>query len=379
MIDDVVVAGAAEVPYIRRPPPGVTTPGLLAEGLRLALESAGLGHGDVDGLGIAAFGLGPDHVIDLAWHLGLELRWMMEDSNGGACMNMLAHAVRAIEAGDAEVIALIAGDCLVGDRFVELASNYNQVTRDYLTPLPVGGPPALFAFTTQRHMMRHGLSRAAYGHVVASQRDWAARNPLARYRAPLTIEEYLEAPMVADPICLFDCPPVAAGADAVVVTRAARSTGRRVHVRAVGCSFNHDQHLGDGLSTGVARIAPGIWETSGIGPSDADVISVYDDFPVMVLVQLQDLGVIEDDDVARFIVEDLATHRVAVNTSGGMLTVGQCGPTGGLHGLVECVRQLRGEREAGQIEDARIAIVVGYGMVLYRFAACSVLAVLEAV
>jgi acetyl-CoA acetyltransferase len=338
-----------------------------------------LSNRDVDGLGVAAFGLAPDHAIDLAWHLGLNVKWLMDDANGGACMNMLAHAVRAIEAGEAEVIALLAGDRLVSEQFVDLTDNYNAVTRDYLTPLPIGGPPTVFSFVTQRHMAKHGLTRETYGHVVASQRAWAAGNPLACYRDPLTIEAYLDAPMVADPICLFDCPPVAAGADAVVVARAERAPqSKRVHVRSIACSFNYDDHLGDGLATGLSLIAPQVFNESGFGPPDMDLFSIYDDFPVMVLVQLQDLGLIDDGDVARFAVERLATHDIAVNTSGGMLTVGQAGPSGGLHGLVECVRQLRAERDLGQVAGARVALVAGYGMVLYRYAACSVAAVLEA-
>lgn len=371
-----MISGAAEVPYTKAPRSEVTTTTLLGEAMEAVLESAGLESKDIDGLGVSAFALKPDHAIDLAWHLGLRPRWLMEDPLGGACMNMLVHAARAIQCGDAENILLIAGDRIVDEAFVDLAENYNAVTRDYLTPLEMGGPPAVFAMLTQRHMEKHGVGREAYGSVVVEQRARAGRNPGAIYRDPLTIEEYLEAPMVADPICLFDCVPVVAGADAVIVSSRDRAPGG-VAVKALGAAFNFDDHEGDGVTTGLSEIAGPLWDEAGIGPEDVDLVSVYDDFPVMVLAQLEDLGYVPDGDLQRFVAERIQTGDLAFNTSGGMLTVGQAGPSGGLHGLVECVRQLRGERGDGQVAGAQRAVVAGYGMVLYRYAAASVATVLE--
>ncbi|MBV8168780.1 MAG: thiolase family protein, partial [Alphaproteobacteria bacterium] len=97
----VVIAGAAEVPYARKAT-GVTTLGLLRAAFERAVAQAGLGHGDIDGLAVAAFTLAPDHAIDVAWQLGLSPRWCMDDGHGGASgINMLQHAARAVQAGDA--------------------------------------------------------------------------------------------------------------------------------------------------------------------------------------------------------------------------------------------------------------------------------------
>jgi acetyl-CoA acetyltransferase len=375
-LGEVVISGAAEVPSVKAPGSEVTTPALLGAAMEAALDSAGLESRDVDGLGVSAFALKPDHAIDLAWHLGLRPRWLMEDPLGGACMNMLVHAARAIQCGDAETILLMAGDRIVDEAFVDLAENYNRVTRDYLTPLEMGGPPAVFGMLTQRHMEKHGVGREVYGSVVVEQRARAGTNPGAIYRDPLSLEEYLAAPMVADPICLYDCVPVVAGADALILTTRDRAPDG-VSVRALGAAFNFDDHEGEGLATGLAEIADPLWEEAGMGPEDVDIVSVYDDFPVMVLAQLEDLGYVPDGDLGRFVAERIVTRDLAFNTSGGMLTVGQAGPSGGLHGLVECVRQLRGERGDGQVAGARRAVVAGYGMVLYRYAAASVATVLE--
>ena len=375
---DAVIAGVAEVPYRRHPARGTTTESLLAGAARRALRNAGLKPGAIDGLAVASFSLVPDHAVDLAWKLGLRLRWLMEDTNGGASgINMLQHAVGAVEAGDAEAILVLAGDRLTGEAFADLVTGYNAATRDFLAPIRFGGPNALFAFLTQRHMARHGLAREDYGELVIAQREWAARNPGAVYREPLTLADYLAAPIVAEPLSRYDCAPVVAGADALIVTSG--GSRRPVAVRALTASYNHDQQEGDGLRTGLALAARSLWEEAGAGPEDVDLAIVYDDYPAIVLVQLEDLGFFAEGDAKRFVAQTVAQRRLPLNTSGGQLSAGQAGAAGGLHGLVEAVRQLRGEAGDRQVDGARRALVTGYGMVLYRHGACTNAAVLERV
>src|SRR5207249_3735023 len=177
------------------------------------------------------------------------------------------------------------------------------------------------------------------------------------------------------PLCIYDCVPVVAGADAIVVTRRSRAR-RPVRIRALRARHNADHQSGDGLQTGVAEVAPSLWADAGVGPRDIDLISVYDDYPAMALAQLADLGFAADRDL-RGLVDSVAAGRLAVNTSGGQLSAGQAGAAGGLHGLVEAVRQLRGEARGRQVERARLAAVTGYGMVLYRYGACAAAGVLE--
>jgi len=353
----------------------MTTEQVLAQAFQLALESAGLNSKDVDGLGIASFGLRPDRALDLAWKLGLRPRWLMDDVVG---LNLVQHAAHAVQAGEASVVVVVGGDCLVGDDFGDLAANFNRTARDYLSPLPTGGPNALFSFVTQAHMAAFGLDRQAYGRVAVAQRAWAGRNPAAIYRTPLTMEEYLQAPMVADPLCLYDCVPLAAGAEAIVMTSAQNRLGgdRPLRIRSIGISFNHDHQEGDGLSTGLEEVATKLWEESGLGPAEIDVVSVYDDYPVMVLVQLEELGLIRNGDAAELLTAP-GKGRPAVNTSGGMLSAGQAGAGGGLHGLVECIRQLRGERGDGQVAGARTAVASCSTIALYRYGGCAAGTVLD--
>jgi acetyl-CoA acetyltransferase len=373
---EALIVGCGGSPYVRRPDEAVATHGALAEAARAALASAGLQPAVVDGLGVSSFSLAPDRAIDLAVRLGLSVGWLMDAGTGGAsALDLLQHARRAVEAGDARAILLVAGDRFGPGDFTRLVDEYNVWTRDLLAPLPAGGPNSVFALLTQRHMAATGLERTDYGRLVVAQRAWAADNPNAAYREPMTLDEYLEAPIVADPLTIYDCVPVVAGADAVVVAADDVSGAPGVSVRALRLRHNPDSQDGDGLSTGLGDVREALWEEAGLEPADAHVASVYDDYPVMALVQLQELG-LAGPDLRRFVRERVETRVLPVNTSGGQLSAGQAGAAGGLHGLVEVVTQLRGEAGDRQVDGARVGVVSGYGMVAYRYGASAGAAVL---
>ncbi len=375
--DVATIVAAAEAPYTRHPPTGTTTTALLADAFVRVLEAAGVEHDEVDGLGVASFTLAPDHAIDLAWRLGVPLRWAMEDPHGGvSALNLLQHALRAVESGDAANVVLLAGDHFAPGDFERLVSHYNRATSEHLAPIPTGGPNAQFALVTQRHMSRHGLGREDYAVIPVSQRTWAAQNPGAVYREPLSIDDCLVAPVVAPPLGRYDCVPVVSGADAILVSRAPL-TGPGVRVRALSTSFNQDNQLGDGLCTGLGSVAAEFWDAAGFGPQDVDLACVYDDYPVMVLIQLDELGFVVDGDVRRFVRERLEVDRWPLNTSGGQLSAGQAGAAGGMHGLVEAVQQLLGHAGERQVAGAQRAVVTGYGGVVYLHGGCAAVAALE--
>jgi acetyl-CoA acetyltransferase len=372
-LDGVVIAGAAETPYVRRLPGGATL-GLFKDVFLRAIQNAGVAHRDVDGIAVASFTLKPDHAIDVAWQLGLSPRWMMEDTNGGASgINMLQHAARAIQAGDAHTIVILAADHFQPGDFKHLVDNYNRTSRDQLAPLGFGGPNALFALVTQTHARAHGLDRADYGAVCIAQRNWARRNPQAVYRSELTMADYLSSPMIALPLCRYDCVPVVSGADAIVLTGSGGAG--KIGIRALAARYNPDHQEAAGWRTGLADVSNALWNDAAAGPDDMSLFCVYDDYPVMVLAQLADFGCIQDGDIARYIHDRLP--RLAVNTSGGQLSAGQAGSAAGLHGLVEAVTQLSGAAGERQITGARLAAVSGYGMVQYRYGQCANAVVLE--
>jgi acetyl-CoA acetyltransferase len=377
------IVGAGETPYQRHPSTERRTETFIAEAVVAALGDAGIPRDEVDGFGVASFSLGPDHAIDLTWKLGMTIRGVMEDTNGGASgINMLQHAIRAIEAGDAETIVLAAGDRMEKREFHLMTDRYNRVARDYMAPLPLNGPNALFAFLTERYGRQHGLEREDFACVPLAQRDWATKNPGAVYRAPMTLQDYLDSVPIAPPLTRYDCVPIVSGGDAIVVTteeRAAKLGRPSVGVRAIRSLFNDDHQDGDGVNTGFAKIRDGLWDAAGVRPEDVDAAFIYDDYPVMVLVQLGDLGLIPAMDVKRYLHKTLLEDGFPVNTSGGQLSAGQAGAAGGLHGLVEAVRQLRGEAGERQVDGAELALATGYGMVLYTHGSSHNAAILERV
>jgi acetyl-CoA acetyltransferase len=368
------IVGIGETARVRHPDPSQTTLTFMRDAALLAMRDAGLGLPDIDGFAVASFSLEPDRAVDVAWRLGLSVRWLLQDTNGGAsAINMLGHAISGIEAGGASNILILGGDVTSRQDFVKRVMNYNSATRDHLAPLDYGGPNSLFAMLTKRQMKRYGLVGTDYGHLAIAQRQWAAGNPLAAYRAPLTMDDYLHAPIVADPLRRFDCVPLVAGASALIVSAAPRpgAAGVPVRILAIRQSVNADHQDGDGLHTGIRTVAADLWRAAGVSPTDTNLASVYDDYPAMAYAQLADLGLIPDDDIARFARERIAHRRFPVNTGGGLLSCGQAGNASGLHGVVEVARQLQHRGGERQVAGARLGVASGYGMALYRYCACA--------
>jgi len=381
MTTKAAIIGVGQSAYTRRPEPGQTVHSSMRDAVVAALKDAELDAKDVDGMAVASFSLAPDTAVDLAWKLGLSLKWLMQDTNGGSsAVNMLGHALRGVEAGAADVILLIGGDATGLAGYGRVAANFNIVTQQHLAPLGHGGPNGVYALVAARQIKKYKLEKSDYGHIAIAQRSWAAGNPNAVYRAPMTMEEYLAAPMVADPLSRYDCVPVVAGAQAVIVARADRAPQGRpgVRVRAIRHSFNYDHQQGDGLATGISTFANELWASAGMKPADIDVASIYDDYPTMVLAQLNDLAFIPDGNLARFCRTTIAERKLPVNTWGGMLSAGQPGGfAGGLNGISEAVLQLQQRAGARQVKDAGRAVVTGYGMTMYRYGGTAGAAILE--
>ncbi len=375
------IIGVGQSKFTRHPEPGQTTVTFIRDAIVAALADANLTLDDIDGLAVTSFSLAPDCAVDLAFRLGLKARWLLQDTNGGSSsMNMLGHAKRGIETGAASTILIVAGDATGLAGYAKIASNYNTATQDHLAPLGHGGPNGVYALVTSRQMKAFGLTKPDYGLMAIAQRQWAAMNPNAVYRKPLTMEEYLAAPMVADPLCRFDCVPVIAGAQAVILSTPDRTPKGRapVHVKAVRNSFNYDNQLGDGLVTGIATFRDELWQASGQSPDAVDVASLYDDYPAMALAQANDLGFIPDGDLKRFIHDRVATRAFPVNTHGGMMSAGQPGgPAGGLNGIAEIALQLQHRAGDRQVPGARVGVATGYGMTIYRYGGTGAAAVLE--
>ena len=380
--EGVAVAVPVTVPYERFSIRGAHW--FMARALKALVDGAGISKDEIDGLCVASFTLAPDSAVGLTQHLGLSPRWLDHIPMGGAsAIVSLRRAARAVQAGDAEIVACIAGDTNQIDSFRQSTASFSMFAQDAVYPYGAGGPNGSFAFLTAYYMRTYGAKPEDFGKLCVAQRTNALRNPNALFKKPLTLEEYLGARLVADPLRLFDCVMPCAGADAFLVMSEERA--RRLglpHARLTGAIERHNAFPDDPVQHrgGWAMDRDHLYAAAGIGPADIDVIEVYDDYPVVCVFQIEDLGFCAKGDGPEFIRRHSfeANGSFPFNTSGGQLSVGQAGAAGGTLGLVEAIRQVTGQAIGAQVENARHALVSGYGMINFDRGLCSGAAILAA-
>jgi len=379
--DGVAVAVPVTVPYVRYSIRSAHW--FIARALAGLLAESGLAKQDVDGVCVSGFLLFPDTAVGLMQHLGLSPRWLDHIPMGGACgIVALRRAARAVQSGDASIVACLAGDTNHVDSFRQTIASFSQFARDAVYPYGSGGPNASFAFLTDYHMRTRGTRREDFGKLCVAQRANALKYPHALFRKPLSLEEYLAARPIAEPLRLFDCVMPCAGAEGFLVMSAERARRMGVnYVRILGTIERHNAYPDDPIQIrggwGLDRDA--LYGQAGVGPRDVNVVEVYDDYPVIVAMQLEDLGFCAAGDIGSFIRSRSFTvdGTFPLNTSGGQLSVGQAGAAGGYLGLVECLRQLTGVAADRQVPDATVGLVSGFGMINYDRGLCSGAAVLR--
>ena len=166
----------------------------IATALRGSLRLAGVNPKDLDGFSVSSFTLFPDTAVGLTQHLGLSPRWLDSIPMGGASAGVaVRRAARAIQCGDADVVACIAGDTNHIDSFRQLLSSFSRFAVDASYPYGYGGPNASFALLTDRYMHEFGATREDFGKICIAQRENALRNPNAIMNKPLTMDQYLNA------------------------------------------------------------------------------------------------------------------------------------------------------------------------------------------
>src|SRR2546423_2824770 len=365
--EGVAVATPLTVPYVRYSIRSAHW--WLARCLADLLKGSGLKKEDIDGLSVSSFTLAPDTAIGLTQHLGLSPRWLDHVPFVGASgVVALRRAARAVQAGDAEVVACLAADTNHVDSFRLTLANFSQFARDAVYPYGGGGPNASFAFLTAYYMRTYGATRADWGKLCVAQRANALRFPHALFKKPLTLEEYLSARPIADPLHLFDCVMPCAGADGFLVLSEERARFLRLpYAKLLGTIERHNAFASDPVQmrAGWALDRADLYEQAGAGPQGMDFVQTYDDYPGISLLQIEDLGFCAKGEGPAFIRKETFTWdgSFPVNTSGGQLSVGQAGAAGGSLGMVETLRQLTGAAGARQVERAKLGLVSGFGMI----------------
>ncbi|MEM9048248.1 MAG: thiolase family protein [Pseudomonadota bacterium] len=380
--DGVVATAPVSVPYQRYSQE--TAHWWIAKALRGVLQAAGLEKSALDGVTVSSFTLFPDTAVGLTQHLGLCPRWLDHIPMGGASgVVALRRAARAVQAGDARIVACVAGDTNRIESFRTLLSSFSRFAMDASTPYGYGGPNASFALLTDRYMTEFGATRTDFGRLCVAQRANALRYPGAVMKRPLTLEDYLAARPIADPLALYDCVMPCAGAEAFLVMREDEAARRDLPAARIAATIErHNAHAEDPiqLSGGWTLDRDRLWEAADCAPQDVDLVQTYDDYPVISLLQIEDLGFCGKGEGPDFLrARDLTvTGDFPHNTNGGQLSAGQAGAAGGFIGLVEALRQVTGRAGPTQIAGARRALVSGFGMINFDRGICTGAAVLEA-
>ena len=376
------IVGVGQTPYEKKSLK--TLQRLIWEAADLGLRSAGLNWMQVDGLALTSFGLAPDNVTTIAEHYGIEARFLFQGLYGGASSIIgMMHAARAIRDGAADVVICVAADVYDSASHFDMANSFNAPLNNYVAPFGFAGPNGMFALHTKLYMEQNGAKREDFGRLAVAQRQNALGNPNALFKDPLTMDDYLNARKIADPLRLYDCVLPCAGADCVIL--ASEKTARMLkgpHLRIVAGGEYHNFPANDvfSLSAGWEGFSDQMYDYAGLGPRDLHFAQLYDDYPVMEFIQLEGLGISPKGKTHEWIRNKDVSCKgdFPINTGGGQLSAGQAGASGGMIGVVEGVIQLRGEGGARQVHCSR-GVVCGYGLVAFGRGLSASAAIIERV
>src|SRR5215470_13712822 len=367
--DGVVICAPVTIPYRRFSTNNAHW--WIGRALRELTRQTGLRERDLDGLSIASFTVGPDTAIGLTQHFGLSPRWLDHIALGGASgIVALRRAARAVQAGDADFVACVAGDTNHVDSFRKTLANFSRFAQDAVYPYGSGGANASFALIMRNYMNTYGARREDFGKLCVAQRANALSFPHALMKTPLTLDAYMAARPIADPIHLFDCVMPCAGAEAFLVCRGKTARALRLAgARLLATIERHNAFADDPVQIrgGWARDVDELWTMAGVRPENVDFVETYDDYPVISMMQFEDLGFCDKGEGKDFVRAHTFTNDGTFphNTSGGQLSVGQAGAAGGYLGLVEALRQLTDSALGSAVADAAIGLVCGFGMINY--------------
>jgi len=357
---------------------GVDGLDLTADASLAAIADAGLTPADIDG--VATMGDTPP--LDAAKRLGIEATWHGGGFDTGGLLSPLMSAFWAVASGKARHVLVYRTVLMMGGTILPPAGA-NETKGDstpaeapvadaakWISPLLTMHAYSASNWLTmhcRRHMHLYGTTKEQLGWLALNSRKNAALNPNAAYTEPLTMDDYLSARMISDPLGLYDCDVPIDGSIAFVVSNVSHADscpGRPIHIDAIGGSPGTgawDQRP-DYPKMASADAAEQMWARSDLTPADVDVAELYDGFTYLTFAWLEALKLCGEGEAGPFVE---GGRRIALdgelplNTYGGQLSAGR------MHGywvVHEAVEQLRGTAGERQIADAEVAVAaVGGG------------------
>jgi acetyl-CoA acetyltransferase len=359
----VAVVGAAETTKLGVIP-DVSQIQLHADAALNAMADCGLKPKDIDGIATAG-----ETPVQTAHYLGITPTWVDGTSVGGCSfMIHVRHAAAAIEAGLAKTILVTHGESgRSGIGRVPRPVPASSLNGQFEQPFGPMGPPSLFPIPVLRYMKTYGVTHEQIAMVSVVQREWAAKNPRATFRDPITVEDVLGSRMIAYPFRLLQCCLVTDGGGALILTSADRAKDfptKPVYILGTGESVETpmvSQMESFVSSRAFAVAGPTAFREAGITHKDVDHLMIYDAFAHLPLFGLEDLGFVPRGEAGRFIAERNTAigGKLPLNTNGGGLSYMHSGMYG-MYALQESVRQMRGIAPA-QIPGAKISVCHGVG------------------
>ena len=342
------------------------------EAITAALNDAGVSPREVDGL--VKFSLENTMETEIARNLGIPNLTFFGDVayGGGAGCGAVGHAAMAIATGVAETVVVWRARNRGSGGRPWATRGTNRVGGEFAWFLPWGlsRPVDQIAMLTRRHMHEFGSTQEQLGAVATAFREHAQRNPNAMMRKDMTMEDYLAARWVSEPLRLFDCCLESDGALALVMTTPERARDLKqpaVLVRAASQGTGPD-HLvmanyftPNPMETPAKFAAQELWRLAGMGPEDIDCAQFYDAFSPLVVISLEEYGFCKPGE-AGALVENHGLEvggRLPTNTSGGSLSEAY---VHGINLIIEATRQIRGT-SLNQVPGARLSLVTSGNMV----------------
>ncbi len=359
----VAVVGAAETTRLGLIPE-LSAIGLHADAALNALADAGLRPSDIDGLATAG-----EYPPALAAYLGLAPKWI-DGTTVGGCSFMLhvRHAAAAIDAGYCTTVLITHGESgRSGIGRASHAASTSSLAAEFEHPYGVAGATSNLTIPALRYMKARGATEEDLARVVVVQREWAAMNPRASLKTPITVDEVLNAEIIAWPFRKPMCCLRTDGGGALILTAAARAKDfprKPVYILGSGeavespmVSMMRDFTTFRGFRTAAADA----FAQARIGQAEVDHLMIYDAFAHLPLYALEDAGFCRPGEAKDFIRERNTAPggRLPMNTNGGGLCYMHSGMYG-MYALQESVRQMRGIAPA-QVPDARISVCIGVG------------------